>query len=397
LVTAQDSPDTLSSLRNMTLHLRTSSWRNTANLLMVPTLALGALTACSDSTGTSGNEPGRIHFISYPYPQAVSPDGKTVMVQDPFSGTNDVYFYDVATHRLSLQTQLGSNPSDLANGLSNNGVIAASYGDPVSAAFWSKANGWTVIPSTWPTGCDAFVADGWDVSADGSVVVGMDWSNCHVSAWRWTNGTKTALELLGAPFPGDTTPPSNRPTVVSDDGTIAAGFAQTAAVDRYPAMWASDGSGSLIPTGGVFADDCPGEVTSISADGSVLGGTWCQHAFYWSQASGVVDIGRLPESGDFDVTVATAVTNGGNLIFGSNGGGFFGTPPHAFVWTAAKGMRQLQEAANEYLVQIPAGYSLLNVTSASADGTVVIGQAVSADGSFYGTYVLTVPLVAYGL
>ncbi|MFI5211094.1 MAG: hypothetical protein ACHQ2E_11665, partial [Gemmatimonadales bacterium] len=312
----------------MTLYPNGFSWRNSANLLFISTLAIGGLTACSDSTGSSSNEPGRIHFIPYPYPQAVSPDGKTVMVQNPYSQANDVYFYDVATHQLSLQTQMGTNPSDIANALSNNGMIAGSFGDPIQAGLWSQSNGLSLIPSQFPTGCDTFVADGWDVSADGSVVVGMDWSNCHVTAWRWENGNKTALELLGAPFPGDTTPPSNRPTVVSDNGTIAAGFAQTAAVDRFPAMWTADGSGTLLPTGGVFADDCPGEVTAISADGSVLGGTWCQHAFYWSQASGVVDIGRLPESGDFDVTVATAITDGGQLIFGSNGGGFFGTPPH---------------------------------------------------------------------
>ena len=50
----------------MTLHFPNFSWRATARYALLPALTLGALTACSDSTGTSGNEPGRINFIPMP-------------------------------------------------------------------------------------------------------------------------------------------------------------------------------------------------------------------------------------------------------------------------------------------------------------------------------------------
>ena len=386
----------------MTLHFPNFSWRATARYALLPALTLGALSACSDSTGSGGNEPGRINFIPYPYAQAVSPDGKTVLVQDPFGGAMDVYFYDVATKQVSLKTQAGTNPSDVVWGISNNGVIAGNYGEPVQAATWSEAGGWTTFPSQYPSGCDAFLSSGWDVNADGTVFVGMDWNTCTVSSWMVNTSTGspvvTQLQILGTPFPGDTVPPSNRAIVVSDDGTIAGGTAQNgaASVDRAPAIWHADGSGFLIPTGGVFADDCPGEVLALSTDGSMAAGTWCQNAYYWTQAGGVVDLGRLPTTDPIDQVFANAIAANGQLIFGTSGNGFFGLQ-QAWVWTPAKGMRALQDVLKEYYVQIPDGYSLLTVKSASADGTVVTGQAASADGKFFGTYVLTVPVSAYGL
>jgi hypothetical protein len=379
----------------MTLHLRTSSWRNTANLLLLPAFTLGALTACSDSTGAGANEPGRVNFVSMPFPEGISPDGKTVLIHDPFSAGGDLYFYDVATHQLALQAQVGSNPADMAHGLSNTGVIAASYSDPIQAGVWSQANGWQVIESQYPGGCDVNIGDAYDVSADGSVVVGMDWNGCETRAFRNSGGITVLLEAVGVAMPGSSSPGS-RATVVSDDGSTAGGWATNGFIDRYPAIWAADGSGFTIPTGGVFADDCPGEVLSLSADGSMAGGTWCQHAFYWTQAGGPVDLGRLPDNGDFDNAYANAIAANGQLIFGASGNSFFGTPLKAFVWTAAKGMRPLQEVLAQYFVQIPEGYVLMNVLGASADGTVVYGQATTPDYRQI-TFIATVPVAAYGL
>lgn len=386
----------------MTLHFPNFSWRATARYALLPALTLGALTACSDSTGSSGNEPGRIAFLPQPYAQGVSPDGKTVLVQDPFGGNMDVYFYDVATRQTSLKTQAGNDPSDIVWGISNNGVIAGNYGSPVQAAIWSQADGWTTLPSHGAGTCDAFTSGGWDISADGSSVVGMDWNgHCTVTSWLWSNagGTPvwTALDTLGTLFPGDTGVPSNRAIVISDDGSTIGGTAQNGvmAVDRAPAIWHADGSGFLIPTGGVFTDDCPGEVLALSTDGSMAAGTWCQNAYYWTEAGGVVDLGRLPTTDPTDQVFANAIAANGQLIFGTSGNGFFGLQ-QAWVWTAATGMQPLQEVLTRYFVQIPQGYYLLSARSSSADGTVVVGQAATPDG-FIVTYVVTVPVTAYGL
>jgi hypothetical protein len=386
----------------MTLHFPNFSWRATARYALLPALTLGALTACSDSTGSSGNEPGRINFIPMAYPQAVTPDGKTVMVQDPFGQAMDVYFYDVATKQLKFQTQAGTSYNDIAWGLSNNLVIAGNYNDPAVAGIWSQADGWTSLTSQSGELCDGNTTVAWDIDAAGTSVAGMEWNaNCTVTGWLWNNSSGTpvwtALDTLGSPWPGDTTVPSNRPTIISDDGSTLAGFAQNGAmnVDRSPAIWHADGSGFLIPTGGVFTDDCPGEVLALSADGSMAAGTWCQNAFYWTQAGGVVDLGRLPTTDPIDNVYANAIAANGQLIFGTSGNGFFGLQ-QAWVWTAATGMQSLQDVLTKYFVQVPAGYYLLSARSASADGTVVIGQAATPDG-YIVTYVVNVPVTAYGL
>ncbi len=91
--------------------------------------------------------------------------------------------------------------------------------------------------------------------------------------------TTQPLELLGEPFPDDPNPPSNRATVVSGNGLVAAGWAQTSIVDRWPAVWQADGSGSLLAAG--VSDDTPGEILAINFDGTVMAGTWGGQGFIW--------------------------------------------------------------------------------------------------------------------
>lgn len=364
-------------------------------MFFVSFISLGLLTACSDSTGSSGNEPGRVAFFPFAYPQGVSPDGKSVSFQDLAGPTGaEIYLYDVATRTLTLATQAGSNMNDIAHGISNNGVIVSAYSVPVEAATWSQANGWQAIASPFATGCDPFVGEAWSVSADGSVVVGHMYDGCRNMAFMHSGGTTTMLEQVGTPSPGDTAPAS-RASVVSSDGSTAGGYSTLGSLDRWPTIWHADGSGFLLPTGGVFPDDCPGQVNSLSADGSMAGGVWCQHAFYWTQAGGPVDLGLLPSSLEPDESFINAITDNGQLLFGTNGNGF-NNPQNATVWTSASGLRALQEVAKQYFVPFPGSMTLLTAAGASDDGAVVIGQGLDADGNF-GRYVLTMPVSAYGL
>ena len=243
-----------------------------AGVLLVSAISLGLLTACSDSTGSSGNEPGRVAFFPYGFPQGVSPDGKTVMLQNLGGATGaEIYLYDVATRQTSLVTTAGANPNDIANGISNNGVIASAYGDPVQAGIWSQANGWQVIASPFSTGCDPFEGGAWDVSADGSVVVGHFYEGCANQAFISSGGVTTMLARIGTNDFDSI--PSSRASVVSNDGTTAAGYTTLGALDRVPAIWHADGSGFVVPTGGVFPDDCPGDINALSADGSMAAGS----------------------------------------------------------------------------------------------------------------------------
>ena len=80
----------------------------------------------------------------------------------------------------------------------------------------------------------------------------------------------------------------NRASVLSADGTIAAGFAQ-GSFSRTPAIWdASGADGSLLDPP---AGDVVGEVAGMSDDGTILLGNWDGDAFQYTSARGAEIIG----------------------------------------------------------------------------------------------------------
>ena len=103
---------------------------------------------------------------------------------------------------------------------------------------------------------------------------------------------------------------------------------------------------------------------ALSADGSVVVGRSdlnapASHAFRWTAATGMVDLGVLPGAND---SSARGVSANGQVVVGfSNPGSVF----RAFRWTQAGGMINLGTLGGDY--------SMANAVS--ADGSVVVGGA----------------------
>jgi hypothetical protein len=331
-----------------------------------------------------------IRFLLPGRPIDLSPDGTLAVVEDP--NTGEVSFYDVAAGTIAVEANVGDPSFDFSTGVSSDGHLTALHGVPVHAGVWDGSV-WLDLDTPFSEGCGQEVGAAWDISADAAVMVGMSWDGCSPAATRWTRGsdgtiTTTMLERLGAS--SGALLPSNRATVISDDGLVVAGFAQTEMTDRWPAVWMADGSGILLP--GTPAD-APGEVLSISADGSVVAGTQNYEGFTWSEADGYVVIGRLPTSFGADTAYPNAIARNGELIFGGCGGFGF---TEAFVWTEAEGMRPLSAILEAADIALPSGYTLQNIIAASADGTVLLGSSATATGT-PGSFVLRLPVSAYGL
>jgi len=341
--------------------------------------------------GSDAGPPRDIHYLIPGRPIDLTPDGTLAVVEDP--GTGEVFFYDVATDTLTLETTAGNPARDFSTAVSATRRLSAHHDVPVQAGVWD-GTAWTDLPSPFASGCgDEDIAAAWDLSADGTTVVGMAWEGCSPAAMRWTLGadgmtTTTMLERIGT-SPGSLGP-VNRATVISDDGRVAAGFAQTVMADRWPAVWRADGSGILLP-GTVL--DAPGEILSISADGSVVAGTQNFEAFTWTEADGIVVIGRLPDAFGADTAYPNAIAAGGELIFGGCGG--FGST-QAFVWTEANGMQPLTPILATNGIALPIDYTLQNIFAASADGSVLLGATATASGT-PGSVVIRLPVSAYGL
>jgi hypothetical protein len=148
--------------------------------------------------------------------------------------------------------------------LSTNGTEAVgniSPGGVQEAAHWTDVGGWQGLGQL-PNGlmCPS-ISSGYDISGDGSIAVGLGWDGCSGRAFKWTAETgMVEMEVLANG--------GNRASVISTDGTTAAGFAQ-GTFARTPAVWnVADGAGTL------FDIDSQGEISAISADGNIVGGRY---------------------------------------------------------------------------------------------------------------------------
>lgn len=376
-------------------------YRSTGRLPVLVSLCLAAaLAACGeDSVAPPAKLEPSFKLVNVFQPVDLTPDGSIALMQQ-YNQNGDFYFYHTDTGDLEFKGSVGDASRDEALAISADGAVAGIHGVPTQAGIWTPRGGWTDLPSVFTNGCGDEVASAWDITANGRTVVGMAWDECGVQAFKWDatgSGIMTLLQRLGESFPGNTLAPSNRATVVSDDGSVIAGWAQTAQVDRYPAVWRPDGTGFLLDGGGIATSDTPGEVMATSGDGKFLAGYWGENAFYWTQAGGVVSIGRLPPADEFDFhgAIANAISDDGKLIFGVSGQPFFGSA-NAFVWTQGAGMKKLADVITAAGLTIPEGTTLTNVIASSTDGTVILGQATKADFNIV-SFVVHLPRSAYGL
>jgi probable HAF family extracellular repeat protein len=304
----------------------------------------------------------------------VSPDGKLAVFEELTQKAALVHFYDTITGETREAIDVGDPSRNIATGVANTGALSALHGEPVQAGLWTEATDWMDLGSPHAAGCGADEISGaFDISGDGSVVVGLAWNGCTPDAFRWSGGTFTSLEVLGTGFEGGR--PTNRATVVSDDGRIAAGFAQNGPIDRSPAVWRADGTGLMLDPAN---QETPGEVLSISADGVVVAGILGQDAFFWTVGTGIVRLPRLDIALPSDPMFPNAMTADGERIFGGLGDAFFGIPV-AFTWTEAEGTRPLADVIVAAGITLPEGMILNSVLGASADGTVLVGTAMDAD------------------
>ena len=214
-----------------------------------------------------------IVMLDYTFAVDVTTDGRTALFEN-LTGVATVVLYDTVTNIGRDVTTLTDPSVDLATGLSDTLAISAEYGNPVESGVWSETTDWVTFPPTYAQGCDVFHGGTFDINRDGTVTTGILWHGCATEAFRASGGTVTALQVLGTPTGGALK--SNRGTVVSDDGKVIGGFAANGTADRTPAKWDAAGTGVLLdPTN----TENPGEVLSISADGSVLAGVLLDEGF----------------------------------------------------------------------------------------------------------------------
>lgn len=160
---------------------------------------------------------------------------------------------------------------------------------------------------------------------------------------------------------------------VSPDGSVLVGNTNNSSGGLYAIRW-SAGTGltdlGLLP-GGTASD-----ARALSADGNVVVGmadvglsefgglVW--HAFLWTSASGMTDLGTLGGAQSF----AWGSSANGSVVIGS--AETADGQEHAFRWSSAAGMADLGTL----------GGDVSYATGVSADGNVVVGAAQQAAGEY---------------
>jgi probable HAF family extracellular repeat protein len=320
--------------------------------------------------------------------QDVTPDGQVVV------GTSD--------GRVFRWTEAGGveflSPSDWAYTLkaavSDDGsTIASTLVDTadnlVSAARWTQAGGWTFLgclPAVPPTP-DPLpqCSTGYDISGDGSVIVGLAWhgDTYRAEAFRWTE----AGGMVGL---GQPTGASSRASAISADGSVIGGFYEHESWGmRRPVRWVGGGASDL------FIDPYTmGEVSAISTTGELLSGEallldsngfpippWTMtKGFVFSDTSGFDYVLPIEDFDPFQVEQnagGNGVSDGGIVVGWSGSMGPWGVVYPAIYCPGSERMRDLSVVLTEAGVTIPPDVLLLSATAITPDGTTVVGQALN--------------------
>jgi len=336
-------------------------------LILLPALALSLL---------AGPAPGQqlVNLPDASWANDVTPDGE-IVVGTWVGGSGFIWRWRVDPAPTII-------PGMDAVGVSDDGlVVAGNTTHPTTgqkvATRWTSATGVQLLGTVGGgSGCGLDLSSAYDISGDGSTIVGLAWIGCKAYGFRWTAATgMQALQYLANGL--------NRCSAISGDGSALGGFAQ-GTFERTPAYWAPDTSGFVLNA------NFQGEVWGFNQDGSLSVGTNFfggnnLTAFRRNTQTGVMNnLGNLTSGWNAQ---ALDLSEDGNLVVGFD---IKLTSRKAWVWTAADGMVSMNTRL--LAAGITNAPSLQVCRAVSDDGTVIVGGG-NSDGPFgYAGFIAELPL-----
>lgn len=210
------------------------------------------------------------------------------------------------------------------------------------------------------------VSSGWGLSGDGKVSVGLGWINAggaHGVRWDAASG----LQDLGSTVPDR----SSRANAADFDGDVIVGWQDSSTGFRQGAIWV-DGTQTLVTQG--FQQ--MGELGCVSADGQWAGGVGVgsngEQAYLYNPTQGVVNLGHINPTYDGGTT---GVSADGKVAVGFDrpfGPALFG---RGFYWTQATGMVDLNTLAASLGINTQ-GVTMSLPLGISADGRTIVGAGL---------------------
>jgi uncharacterized membrane protein len=342
-----------------------------------PFALLTALTlACLSAPSEAGGTKGAFYLLGQSglYPNAASANGSVV------AGYNSGSFWYWTAEQGIVQIG-GVTPSSGGAGnadISDDGTrvgytIINSATGKTEGAFYEIPSGTTTPVGNFGFSCDLSATSCWGMSGDGTTIVGLGWHNlCAARAYRFS-GTGGLVDL-GTLVPGS----SSRANACSGDGSVIAGWQDTAQGARQAAYWKNGVEKFIYTQSGLPL----GEAGVVSNDGNwILGlgaSTNNNLAWRWSEQTGYVPLPATPIPGFRGYP--TGISDDASRVLM-----FYRTPfPPA---TAGEGYLVINGALNslELLaasegITIPTGVRMALPLGLSADGYTVVGTARTPTG-----------------
>lgn len=321
---------------------------------------------------------------------AVSADGTTVVGQLAFDdGRVEAFRFRVGEDALEILGDLeGGLHFTTANAVSADGSVVAGVGYQADAEgsvdgdqvawTYTTATGFRVLEDAEGGSVLAFASG---ISDDGRVVVGASYDEREdFVAVRWDDGVLSVIGALAA------TQPRSDARGVSGDGRVVVG-GSSAGAGAFPrtASFRADERG-LRDLGDLDggANFCSAQ--AVSGDGRIIVGSASSglsgenflEAFRKDGDGPLEPLGDL-EGGAFgsdalDVSAFGDVIVGRSVVNDNE-------DEAAFIWTPAGGMRTLADEAAAAGIDSNDGVTLSQATSVSANGEVVVGNALIDDGA----------------
>ena len=361
-------------------------------------LVLATILAVS-ANATARSEPPSFFGLGFASPAsqsgaagAISADGRYIIGSDSFGCDLDGNCTGIGWvwndgQFQSINSVVGAPAGQrlYASGISHDGgTLAIVDWDSNQSSLWRDGN-LTPLSFGAPTWQIQDFATG--VSDDGNTVSGGRFDALvGGEGWRWRNGTRVPLGDLQV----NSTYIGSVALGVSPDGHVILGQAMSASTFNQAFRWSD---GQMTSLGYLRDEIIPDPIfpkyllypestaNAASFDGAVIVGNSPSYntrlfeteAFRWENGV-MVGLGDLP--GGMFYSDALSVSADGSIIVGT---GVMEGGHRAFIWDELHGMRLLEDVLTNAGIDLQ-GWKLVSATDISADGTIIVGKGLNADG-----------------
>ncbi len=357
--------------------LQRSSWA--AIILLSAIFIMNTVSVFAQQRKSTSGVTVTVLMNTYTYPVAMSTDGS--YVSGAYFGGAVNYFWSQATGVIQVSgTVYGVSDAGVTTGTFSNPNLQYNGSNVECAGRWDHTTSqWTFL-GTNPLSPGTFSTDynsGWDISADGSTVVGLQyWPGYVYRAFKWTqSGGYTDI--------GNGVGLGSRASGLSADGSVIYGWAQSSTVSRTPVIWLN---GQVI-----FVDGTePGEAFGASTTGNFVTGTVGNMGFLWSPQTTITFSNTLNPG---SINPSTVTNNG--AVFGYTDTSWPPTPTarRAFARDTNGVLMTFNDYAEARGLENAQQWTFYSINDVSADGLKFVGAGKNPAGQNV-TFIMEFPVLA---